>query len=430
MAFPFQALPGFRDFAPRERSLCTYLFDAWSRVAGRYGFSEYEAPILESAELYLKKSGGELGQQLFRFEDQGGRDIVLRPELTASLARIVGEQQRDYPKPLKWFEIGRCFRYEKPQKGRLREFYQFNADILGEASPAADAELAALAIDVMLELGFRPGEFVVRLSDRAVWQEFCQNNDIAPEQLDAFLQVVDKLERDKPEVADQKFAEFGLTRQTVCDYAANPENASPAIRAVLLDLKQRGLDHLVEVDLSIVRGLAYYSGVVFEIFDTARSMRAIAGGGRYDGLLSILSEGSLDMPATGFAMGDAVIANLIAETPVALGKLQAWRQLQRTCDVFVVVAEESRRPEALRLISSLRNAGIRTDFPLTPTKINKQFKAADATLARFAIVVGNESPELKVKILSSRTETSIAPNADPVDFIQRLLEAPDGPLLT
>jgi histidyl-tRNA synthetase len=430
MAFPFQALPGFRDFAPRERSLCTYLFDAWSRVAGRYGFSEYEAPILESAELYLKKSGGELGQQLFRFEDQGGRDIVLRPELTASLARIVGEQQRDYPKPIKWFEIGRCFRYEKPQKGRLREFYQFNADILGEASPAADAELAALAIDVMLELGFRPGEFVVRLSDRAVWQEFCQNNDIAPEQLDAFLQVVDKLERDKPEVADQKFAEFGLTRQTVCDYAANPENASPAIRAVLLDLKQRGLDHLVEVDLSIVRGLAYYSGVVFEIFDTARSMRAIAGGGRYDGLLSILSEGSLDMPATGFAMGDAVIANLIAETPVALGKLQAWRQLQRTCDVFVVVAEESRRPEALRLISSLRNAGIRTDFPLTPTKINKQFKAADATLARFAIVVGNESPELKVKILSSRTETSIAPNADPVDFIQRLLEAPDGPLLT
>ncbi|MDA1005054.1 MAG: ATP phosphoribosyltransferase regulatory subunit, partial [Verrucomicrobia bacterium] len=253
MAFPFQALPGFRDFAPRERSLCTYLFEAWSRVAGRYGFSEYEAPILESAELYLKKSGGELGQQLFRFEDQGGRDIVLRPELTASLARIVGEQQRDYPKPLKWFEIGRCFRYEKPQKGRLREFYQFNADILGEASPAADAELAALAIDVMLELGFRPGEFVVRLSDRAVWREFCQNNNIAPDQLDAFLQVVDKLERDKPEVADQKFAEFGLTRQTVCDYAANPGNASPAIRAVLLDLKQRGLDHLVEVDLSIVR---------------------------------------------------------------------------------------------------------------------------------------------------------------------------------
>jgi len=430
MAFPFQALPGFRDFAPRERSLCTYLFEAWSRVAGRYGFSEYEAPILESAELYLKKSGGELGQQLFRFEDQGGRDIVLRPELTASLARIVGEQQRDYPKPLKWFEIGRCFRYEKPQKGRLREFYQFNADILGEASPAADAELAALAIDVMLELGFRPGEFVVRLSDRAVWQAFCQNNDIAPEQLDAFLQVVDKLERDKPEVADQKFAVFGVTRQTVCDYAANPANTSPAIRAVLLDLKQRRLDHLVEVDLSIVRGLAYYSGVVFEIFDTARSMRAIAGGGRYDGLLSILSAGSLDMPATGFAMGDAVIANLIAETPVALGKLQAWRQLQRTCDVYVVLAEESKRPEALGLISSLRNAGIRTDFPLTPTKINKQFKAADATLARFAIVVGNEFPELKVKILSSRTETSIAPNADPVDFLQRLLDAPDGPLLT
>ncbi len=430
MAFPFQALPGFRDFAPRDRALCAYLFEAWSRVARLYGFSEYEAPILESAELYLKKSGGELGKQLFRFTDQGGRDVVLRPELTASLARIVGEQQRNYPKPLKWFEIGRCFRYEKPQKGRLREFYQFNADILGEASPAADAELAALAIDVMRELGFRKGEFVVRLSDRAVWQEFCSIKNIAPEQLDAFLQVVDKIERDKPEASDKKFAEFGVTRETVCAYAADPENASPSIQAVLADLNQRGLADFVEIDLSIVRGLAYYSGVVFEIFDTARSMRAIAGGGRYDGLLNILSEGSVDMPATGFAMGDAVIANLIEETPMALGRRQAWEQRQSTCDVYVVIADESNRPDALALVNDLRNGGIRTDFPLTATKINKQFKQADAALARFAIVVGNEFPELKAKNLSSRTETSVPPNADRVEAIRRLLDQPDGPLLT
>lgn len=406
-----------------------YLFGAWSQVAKRYGFSEYEAPILESAELYLKKSGGELGTQLFRFNDQGGRDVVLRPELTASLARIVGEQQRDYPKPLKWFEIGRCFRYEKPQKGRLREFYQFNADILGESSPAADAELAALAIDVMLELGFRDGEFVLRLSDRAVWQQFCADNGIATERLDAFLQVVDKLERDRPEVAEEKFSAFGVTRQAVCDFAADPENASPSICAVLDDLKQRGLDHLVQVDLSIVRGLAYYSGVVFEIFDTAKTMRAIAGGGRYDGLLSILSEGGLDMPATGFAMGDAVIANLIAETPVALGKFQAWQQLQSTCDVYVVIADESKRPEALALIAELRRGGIRTDYPLVATKINKQFKQADNTLARLAVVVGDEFPELKIKTLASRSETAVPPNSNPVDAVRRLLDNPDGPLL-
>ena len=406
-----------------------YLFGAWSQVAKRYGFSEYEAPILESAELYLKKSGGELGTQLFRFEDQGGRDVVLRPELTASLARIVGEQQRDYPKPLKWVEIGRCFRYEKPQKGRLREFYQFNADILGESAPAADAELAALAIDVMLELGFRDGEFVLRLSDRAVWQQFCTDNDIATERLDAFLQVVDKLERDRPEVAEEKFSAFGVTRQAVCDFAADPGNASPAICAVLDDLKQRGLDHLVQVDLSIVRGLAYYSGVVFEIFDTAKTMRAIAGGGRYDGLLAILSEGGLDMPATGFAMGDAVIANLIAETPVALGKFQAWQQLQSSCDVYVVIADESKRPEALALIAELRRGGIRTDYPLVATKINKQFKQADNTLARLAVIVGDEFPELKIKTLASRTETAVPPNANPVDAVRRLLDNPDGPRL-
>ena len=157
----FQSLPGFRDFTPRDCAVRNYLFSIWRDVARRYGFTEYEAPIVESTELYLKKTGGELTTQLFRFEDQGGRDITLRPELTASLARIVGANQRDFPKPLKWFEIGPCFRYEKPQKGRGREFIQFNADILGEASASADAELIALSIDTMLALGFRQGDFII-----------------------------------------------------------------------------------------------------------------------------------------------------------------------------------------------------------------------------------------------------------------------------
>ena len=199
MASNNQPLPGFRDFPPRERLQSRYLFEIWKRVAKRYGFSEYEGPILESADLYLRKSGGELGEQLFRFEDKGGRDVVLRPELTASLARISAGQQRDYPKPLKWFEIGRCFRYEKPQRGRLREFYQFNADILGEASPAADAELIALSIDVMRELGFGEDDFSIRLSDRQAWINFAQDHEIAPSNLDSFLQIVDKIERDPAE---------------------------------------------------------------------------------------------------------------------------------------------------------------------------------------------------------------------------------------
>lgn len=409
--------------------MCRYLFEAWTAVARRYGFSEYEAPILEAAELYLKKSGGELSTQLFRFEDQGGRDVVLRPELTASLARIVADQQRDYPKPLKWFEIGRCFRYEKPQKGRLREFYQFNADILGDGTPAADAELIALTIDVMRELGFRSGEFVIRLSDRGVWQDFCARNGIAADQLDAFLQVVDKLERDGPENSAERLAPFGVTLGEVRGFCDDPANASERLRAIAADLQARGLDGYIAIDLSIVRGLAYYSGVVFEIFDAARSMRAVAGGGRYDGLLATLSDGSVDLPATGFAMGDAVIANLIRETAVALGRYQAWLQRQSTCDVYMIIADEARRPDALGLASRLRDGGIRVDFPLTATKINKQFKQADASLARFAVVVGNEFPELKLKVLSARTEESIPPNADPVALIRLRLGQPDGPLL-
>jgi histidyl-tRNA synthetase len=429
MASTFQPLPGFRDFAPRERAMSRYLFETWTRVAGRYGFVEYEAPILEAAELYLKKSGGELSTQLFRFEDQGGRDVVLRPELTASLARIVGSQQRDYPKPLKWFEIGRCFRYEKPQKGRLREFYQFNADILGESSAAADAELIALSIDVMRELGFRAGEFVIRLSDREVWQTFCETNNIEPDKLDAFLQVIDKLERDGPEKSAAKLAAFGVDFEVVEKFCGDPANASDKLKAIAADLEARGLAEFTRIDLSIVRGLAYYSGIVFEIFDARKSMRAVAGGGRYDDLLATLSDGSTDLPATGFAMGDAVIANLIGETAVALGQFQAWQQRQSTCDVYVVIADEAQRLAALGLIKDLRDAGIRVDFPLAPVKINKQFKQASASLARFAVVVGSEFPELKLKNLGARSEESIPPNAKPAELILARLTEPDGPHL-
>ena len=409
--------------------MCRYLFDAWTRVSERYGFVEYEAPMLESAELYLKKSGGELSSQLFRFEDQGGRDVVLRPELTASLARIAGSRQRDYPKPLKWFEIGRCFRYEKPQKGRLREFYQFNADILGEPSPAADAELIALSIDVMRELGFRADEFVIRLSDREVWQDFCAANAIEPDNLDAFLQVIDKLERDGPEKSTARLAPFGVELGQVEDFCQDVGNASDNLKAITADLEARGLAEFIRIDLSIVRGLAYYSGVVFEIFDSRKSMRAVAGGGRYDGLLATLSDGASDLPATGFAMGDAVIANLIQETPVALGQFQAWRQRQSTCDVYVIIADEAKRPAGLGMVRELRDAGIRVDLALTPTKINKQFKQAGATLARFAVVVGSEFPELKLKNLGARTEESIPPNARIAEVIRTRLDEPDGPLL-
>ena len=429
-ALAFQALRGFRDFTPRECAIRNYLFETWRGVARRCGYMEYETPILEDTGLYLKKSGGELSSQLFRFEDQGGRDVTLRPEVTASLARLIAEHQRNYVKPIKWFEIGQCFRYETPQKGRGREFHQFNVDIFGEPGPAADAELIALAIESMLAFGFQPGDFVVRISDRQAWINYATAKGLPEDSIPDFLGIIDKIEREKPDVLAQKLAAFSLTTEEVKAFIANPENASAAYTAIREDLTARGFGAFVELDLSIVRGLAYYTGVVFEVFDSKKSMRAVAGGGRYDTLISTISEGAVDLPATGFAMGDYVIRNLIEETTHANMQMEVW--LQRNfagCDVYVVIADETKRAESLKLVTDLRRSGISTDYALVSSvKVGKQFQNAEKTGARFALVVGAEYPELKVKILSSRTEASgSAENA--VEWITELLHQPDGPLL-
>jgi histidyl-tRNA synthetase len=425
----YQALPGFRDFIPRECSVRNYLFETWRSVARRCGFVEYESPILEDTGLYLKKSGGELSSQLFRFEDQGGRDVTLRPEVTASLARLVAEHQRSFPKPLKWFEIGQCFRYEKPQKGRGREFHQFNVDILGEGGPAADAELIALAIETMLAFGFVEGDFVVRVSDRHAWIGFAAQHGVPEEAIPDFLNLIDKIEREKPDVLAQRLAAWSLTLEQVRAFIADPANASSAYQAIQEDLTARGLGAYVELDLSIVRGLAYYTGVVFEVFDSKKSMRAVAGGGRYDTLVATISDGAVDLPATGFAMGDYVIRNLIEETPHAHMQMEVWLQRNAAnCDIYLVIADETKRAESLKLVTSLRRAGISTDYPMNPAKVAKQFQSAEKSGARFALVVGTEYPELKLKILASRTEETFSAD-EAVTWLTERLQQPDGPLL-
>ncbi len=427
---PFQSLPGFRDFIPHECAIRNYLFETWRDVARRCGYTEYETPILEDTGLYLKKSGGELAAQLFRFEDQGGRDVTLRPEVTASLARLVAQHQRNFPKPIKWFEIGQCFRYEKPQKGRGREFHQFNVDILGEAGPGADAELIALAIETMLAFGFVAGDFMVRVSDRKAWVDFAQAHGIADADVPDFLGIIDKLEREKPEALAAKLAALGLTPEAVREFIANPPaTASTAYQAILADLSARGYAEFVKLDLSIVRGLAYYTGVVFEVFDARQAMRAVAGGGRYDGLVATISDGATDLPATGFAMGDYVIRNLIEETTHAAMQMEVWlRRNAAACEVFVVVADDERRADALRLVTDLRRAGIAADLPLTAAKVAKQFQSAERSRARFALIVGAEYPALKLKILASRAEeTGHADTA--IEWLTERLQQPDGPLL-
>ena len=405
----FQPLPGFRDFAPQECALRNYLFNTWRRVAHRYGFVEWEAPTIEATELYLKKSGGELPTQLFRFTDQGERDITVRPELTASLGRIAAAYQREYTKPLKWFEIGSCFRYEKPQKGRLREFVQFNADILGEEGEGSDAELISLAIDCMREFGFTANDFVVRVSDREVWLKYAADHSVPEERVGDFLAVVDKFERDRPEYCQEKLDAFGMQRQDLVEFISNPPaGCSPRYDAVLEELRARGLEEYVQLDLSVVRGLAYYTGLVFEIFDKGHTLRAVAGGGRYNGLVSTLSAGAVDMPATGFAMGDAVIAHLIEACPAAKALRDAAVKPQ-ACDVCMVLAAPEMRPQMLALASTLRDAGVRVDLPLSPTKFGNRLKAAEKMGAAYALIIGTEYPQMELKELATRQAVQVTP---------------------
>lgn len=399
-----QQLPGFRDFYPEDCALRNYTLSVWREVAARYGFLEYDGPALEPIELYKKKSGGELVGQLFDFVDKGDRHVALRPEMTPTLARMVATRERDFKKPLKWFCAPTFFRYEKQQRGRLREFVQLNCDILGDASPAADAELLALVIDVLRGFGLGPQDFVVRLSDRDAWIQFASSKGVPQERILDFLSLVDKLERMSEAESARKFSDFGIEREAVTAFIANPSLETCKLQGILADLAARGLSDFVQVDLTIVRGLAYYTGLVFEVFDRGGKERALAGGGRYDGLLEVMSDGKVKMPALGFGMGDVVLANMLNEIPAAKAMRDAWLAKRSPAEVYVIIADDTRRAEALGLIQALRNEGLRTDYSLASTKVGKQFQAAETLGAEFAVVVGAEWPSVKVKTLATREE--------------------------
>ncbi len=401
-----QLLPGFRDFYPAECARRNYILDTWRTVARRYGFVEYDGPVLEPLELYQKKSGNEIVGQLFNFEDKGQRHVSLRPEMTPTVARMVAARERDFRKPIKWFCVPQFFRYEKQQRGRGREFYQFNADIFGETSPAADAEMIALAIDSLRVFGFGETDFVVRLSSRTAWAEFFVSNGGKPEDETAFFQIVDKAERMPLEKTESLLTPLGFSAEKVLGFMRS-KVPSADIAPILADLKARELHNYVEVDYAIVRGLAYYTGVVFEIFDKGKNERALAGGGRYDKLLHLISDGKSSLAALGFAMGDVVLGNLIDDTPAACEKMFASLKAAAPVETFVIIASEERRPDALQLVQRLRDSGRRVDYSLTPTKIGKQFQIAEQLGAAEAIIIGDEWPLLNVKNLATREEKSV-----------------------
>ena len=408
-----ERLPGFRDFYPEplpkpelwSADARQYIFDKWRATARRYAFREYDGPPLEPLELFTTKSGEEIVGQLYNFKDKGEREVSLRPEMTPTLARMIAAYERGYKKPCKWFALPQLFRYERQQKGRLREHFQFNADIIGESDPAADAELVALLIDTLRAFGLTDQDFVIRLSSRNAWQEFFRQRQGDAAQEYVFYQIIDKLEREKPEQSEEKLRRAGLSLAEVSSFI---EQGKPTaeLEMILENLTSRGLRDYVKVDYHVIRGLAYYTGVVFEAFDRRGEFRALAGGGRYDNLLKLISGGSVDLPALGFGMGDVVLLEILRERAL-LPKFDA------ALDVFCLIEDEKLRAESLRLIHDLRAAGLAVDYCLTVTKSDKQFRRAQELKAAHTIKLeGSQSDELlaKIKQLKTREETVVPAN--------------------
>lgn len=391
-----QALPGFRDFYPAEFALRAHILDAWRRVAVRYGFEEFDGPPLEPLELYTAKSGSEIVDQLYAFEDKGGRQVALRPEMTPTVARMVGARANALKKPIRWFSIPQLFRYERQQRGRLREHFQLNCDIIGEAGPLADAEVIALALDVMRELGLGPEDVRVRVSDRRVIQALLRSVGVSqPGQLQAAYAAVDKIHRASEEALAAELEKAGLGESVTGILQTARLTTLPMVESALADndmsedgahlfsvvkaLDQMGLGSFVDVDLSIVRGLAYYTGVVFEVFDAKGAMRAICGGGRYDQLLASLGE--VDLPALGFGMGDVVLGEVLKDKGVV-------PETPSSIDVFVVAVTPEDLPHALRLSRALRDRNLRVEYPLSHAPLGKQLKLANARRAPYAVMIG------------------------------------------
>ena len=394
------ALPGFRDFYPAELAERSHIFAAWRNVARRFAFAEYDGPPLESLELYTKKSGDEIVGQLYNFEDKGGRQVALRPEMTPTVARMVAARASSLRRPVRWFTMPQLFRYERQQKGRLREHFQLNVDIFGEPDVSADAEVLAVAIEIMRELGLGPDAVRARVSDRRLLNALLRAAGVTDEQLAAVYGVIDKIERTPLAQSRQRLVDAGLsgdlaatitslvTESRSLDVLRNrfPNDSDVAEHIARFEqyfaiLDALGVREYVDLDLRIVRGLAYYTGIVFELFDATGEFRAICGGGRYDNLLQAL--GGVDMPALGFGMGDVVLGELLRARglmPTGAPKIDFW----------VAPVSSTNRLQAVRVASALRRAGASAEYPLREQALGKQLKAAGNAGASRVVFVGPE----------------------------------------
>ena len=419
-------LNGFRDFYPPSFAERAHIFAVWRRVAARYGFVEYDGPPLEPLELYTKKSGTEIVDQLYTFVDKGGRDVAMRPEMTPTVARMVAAQANALRKPVRWFSIPQLFRYERPGRGRLREHFQLNADIFGDGGPMADAELLALVVDMLREFGLTSSDVRVRVSDRRLLDAVLRMLGHPADRIPAIYAVLDKFDRQPRSVSTEKLlaagctsdeveALFGLVAESDGGFFGRLQQYMPdgilqgdvAERFLATQETLRMASLLLgepahawmQLDLTIVRGLAYYTGLVFEVFDRKGELRAISGGGRYDGLMNALAD--VDMPAAGFGWGDVVLGELLRDrgllpsTPLAP-------------DYWVLASDEQDCHLVQRIAGELRRRGRRVEYALRPQQMSKQLKAAVSAGASKALVLDSDSPaNATLRDLSSGEETKV-----------------------
>jgi histidyl-tRNA synthetase len=399
-----QTPKGTRDFYPADMRVQNHVFDAWRRACHAFGYEEYDGPTFEHLELYVGKSGPEIVEQLYHFKDKGDRDLALRPELTPTLARMVNQKGPSLRKPVKWFSIPRLYRYERAQRGRLREFFQLNMDIVGCDTVAAEADLIAAVVEMLRGFGLGSGDFAVRISSRALLSEFLDRLGIAPGRKAGVYAALDKRAKIGEEEFRRLLSEQGadgvaaeLERFFQCRSLADLSGVFPQpsegeqkalddLHGLFALLAGLGLGDFITVDTSVVRGLAYYTGIVFEVFDKGLNLRALAGGGRYDSLMASL--GGDPVSAVGFGMGDVVLADLLKEK----GLLPHGRP---GVDYYLVdvAAGALPRVELLALAQRLRVRGRSVSYALKGGRFKKQLEEANEQGAKSVLFFGSDRTE-------------------------------------
>tara|TARA_B110000116_G_scaffold27785_1_gene21092 strand:- start:770 stop:2071 length:1302 start_codon:yes stop_codon:yes gene_type:complete len=411
-----QGVRGTRDFYPEDMRLRNWLFDNFDDAALLHGFEEYDAPVLEHEDLYTRKQGEEITQQLYNFQDKGGRKVALRPEMTPSLARMVMARAGALPMPIKWYSIPQCWRYERTQRGRGREHYQWNVDIWGTNEISADAELISILVTFFKRVGLTEEDLVIRMSSRKVLEEVLGSLGITGDTFTQTCIIVDKMDKLPADTVSQQLADLGLEAnaigtiqstlgikdmESLREVLGEDSEAVSELTNLFSALDSYGISEWVEFDASIVRGLAYYTGPVFEAHDRAGELRAICGGGRYDKLLSTL--GGKDLPATGFGFGDMVIMELLAEKGLV-------PELTSGNDDIVISLSPELRNAAMSVASSLRSAGRAVDLVLEDKRLKWAFKHAERSGAqRLVMVMPDEwkAGKVRIKDLETGEETNV-----------------------